>query len=199
MTTLFTNQASPVRGRAAYGFRGKPNTAAYDSVIKGADRQKGDCGIVSLSVATGVDYEVAAEALRRVGKKDNQGTWAHESQAAAELLGFKLIKRDPNQVIKFFPGIHSTLQNLTAKHPIRFAKVFTAENLREIGWSENQIWETNGHFLAIKNGRVEDWSASTSKRVVRVWNVVKSGKMSAAMAKFQTANNKAKAAKANKA
>lgn len=122
--------------------------AELRSEILNEDR---DCGVIALSMATGVSYDKCHAMLKKHGRKNRRGTKTTTLTRAGHELGFYLKK--------------------IFIHPQK-AKQYTMITVAD-GLLRDQpyIIFIAGHFAPFIDGKVRDWSAGTRCRVKYVYEV----------------------------
>ena len=147
-----------------------PKYNTYEDIKSDAARKpntKNDCSVITLALTTGVSYKDAETALRRCGRKNNDGATMQQIEDAYEMLGFKLVKRN-DELVELTTAVQAKLswQNITnfiTKHVQRFP---------ELNWSnKTQLWEAPGHVLTYMNGQVEDWSEQRGVAITGIYDV----------------------------
>jgi len=115
------------------------------------DYENRDCGVIALSMATGLPYDECHQALKIRGRKNRCGTGQLTLTRAGHDLGFYLKK--------------------IFIHPLK-AKQYTMITVSD-GLLRNQpyIIFIAGHFAPFIDGEVRDWSAGTRCRVKYVYEV----------------------------
>jgi hypothetical protein len=138
---------------------------AYDAASASGDSNA--CFPIAVSLLTGVDISTVRQAFADAGRKDGQATPWGVARVAVESIGYKM-ERLPIawkfDKIATYPGVHKKLQNITTRHPVRFAKQWEGESV---------LFHINGHVAAVVDGRMMDWSSNRSKHVMDVYKLVK--------------------------
>jgi hypothetical protein len=133
----------------------------------GAAGDNNDCFPTAIALLTGLDTEAVRKAFADAGRKSGQGTRWGVARAAVGALGYKM-ERLPikwkHEMIATYPGVHKNLQNITTRHPARFAAQWAGQNV---------LLHVNGHVAAVVNGRMLDWSINRSMHVLDVYKIVK--------------------------
>lgn len=124
----------------------------YDDMYpeRGMLSEEKDCSVVALATAGRVDYFVAHAALKARGRKDRGGAYCSQVEKATRDLGLKskLFKpRKPN-------GGQFTQRTIGKRLP-----------------RGHYICYVRGHFFALVNGAVKDWSEGEIKRIQRVYRI----------------------------
>ena len=137
------------------------------AISKSGNQQDNGCVIVALSVALNKEYDEVADRLRMFGKRDNRGTSHLCLLKAVYSYGFKL-KRI---------WVHDQIKELNKNCKKNFKTLNTSMVGRypDAGWNATghaQIWYTRTHALAVKNGKVEDWTATKNWRVQEIFDLV---------------------------
>jgi len=123
-----------------------------------------DCGVIAVAAAVNVPYAVAHGALTRHGRRARRGTTVVQINAAVNDLGYKLIRRDLNELRNKIPYYYRP-------------KYLTPNSVRRF----NSIWDkdrtfialTTSHALTIRNGEVLDWTDGRKHRIVALFEVVR--------------------------
>ena len=95
-----------------------------------------DCGVITLSLTTGVDYSTAWNALDEQGRKAMDVTYPDQMGNAYDKLGFKLERIEPYQP----NGCRYTPKTIGKAYPVGSYWVYVS-----------------GHYFALANGKVMDW------------------------------------------
>ena len=154
----------------------------YKEVMNDAKEAKDNkyCGPVSLAIATGVSYKESAEACAKAGRPFKKGMSVAELGKAAEVLGYTLVElEDYSTKVRDQVRIQYNYwtKNVTTKHLKKFPCVDYVQD------NPNQIWHVSGHFVAVINGKVEDFSHSKSLRLIKTFAVKKVEEVKQAVAK----------------
>lgn len=145
-----------------------PFSKTYDDVraVSRLNNEHNDCAVVAVSIAADVSYEKALAVLTIHGRKPRRGTPVWVTERAMEELGFNLIRIDPKDFIKRnYRGAFARLKNVTTHHPRR----------HPVAWDANKRYmlRTRSHILAVKGGKVRDWTINRALRVETIYEVVK--------------------------
>ena len=126
-----------------------------------------DCVVKTLCVVTGESYDDVHAALELCGRTARHGTFWNTTKAAIDLLGYDIVPVDVNLIKECVADMYGKeYKQLTTKHPAMYPKVFRF-------LPENIYCHVSGHALAIKNGKVLDWTSGKSNRINRLYEVVK--------------------------
>lgn len=147
---------------------------AYVSTSRDASRsnlkERNDCAVIAFSIVTGMSYADSHAMLKKNGRKDRKCTFIDTTYSALQEAGFRYrrwghIKMQ--QMIKSYPGVHGQfLKNITTHHPARFSAQWAPE-LK----GKTLLFRTKKHILAVKDGKVQDWSRNCALRVVEIIEV----------------------------
>ena len=111
-------------------------------------KDKNNCSVVAVAVATGVGYGAAFKALEKKGRIRGRGASTSQIINALDLLGYKV-----RTVEKDF----KTVKTVTDRLPS----------------TGNFLAYTPSHVLSIRNGRVIDWTEGRRHRIYSVSEVIK--------------------------
>lgn len=131
--------------------------------------ERNDCSVKAISIACGVPYAEVHALLKKLGRKDGQGTSLITSKMAITELGFRIRKWSLDEhrgMIDTYPSPHNRLCSITTHHLRRFPQAWA-------GCHPNMIWITSQHMLAVKDGAVRDWSINRALRVRCIWEIEK--------------------------
>lgn len=129
-----------------------------------ATGEHNDCSVKAVSLATGVSYTAAKDALAARGRKDRRGTFPTQINAAIGAFGFRLEPVTPREIISSYSSPHrNVLLNITTHHPRRFAKVWPKGTF---------LMYTCDHVLTCIDGVVHDWTINKAKRVTAIYRIV---------------------------
>lgn len=112
--------------------------------------ERNDCTVIALSIAAGVDYATAHEAMRLEGRRNCRGVYLGQQSRALARLGRKLVS-------------------------VRMPTARTVTTLERALPSRGIFWAyTTGyrHVLACRAGKVLDWSAGRRHRIEEIYRVV---------------------------
>lgn len=110
-----------------------------------------DCSVMALALGCGVSYAKAHEAMKKQGRKNRDGAWGWQVEYAARTIGYELVRvKTPAKTV--------------AKLPYE---------LTQAGMYGRFLVKTTTHFLAIVDGKVEDWSGGRTLRIEAVYRVEK--------------------------
>lgn len=128
-----------------------PQTKLYEDIKRKSSEigETNDCGVISLTVATGEAYEDCHAALELSGRKPDNGTYDHEMKKAASILGYTLNKFEIPEGVK------------TMK---------TAEKYMPNG---NYVLTVSEHYAGMSNGKVHDWARGRSHQIQYIWKCEK--------------------------
>jgi len=125
------------------------------------------CFPAAIALLTGLELPVVLQAFSEAGRKTGQATPWGIAREAVKALGYKMVRKDyiwTRSIIESYPGVHKTLQNITTRHPVRFAKQWEGQTC---------LLHVDGHVAAVVDGRILDWSANRAKRVIAAYDIVK--------------------------
>lgn len=128
--------------------------------------EKNDCTVKAISLTCGIAYEQAHAMLKDLGRKDRHGfPLGRNLGKIAEILGVQFTKTCSSNFISQYPGCHKNLKNVTTYHPHRFNGV----------WKDGKTYLvfTQGHVLAVIDGKTHDWTDNKAKQVIAIYEVKK--------------------------
>ena len=112
--------------------------------------EKNDCSVKALAIAANMPYRQAHEIMRKFGRKNRRGAFNFQILAAMRAVGLNL-ENISNHISNF-----STVNRFEQFHGnIKGTFVIFVHN----------------HVLVWKNGKTEDWSAHSRKRIQMVYYV----------------------------
>jgi hypothetical protein len=123
--------------------------------------EKRDCAVVAVALMVGITYDEAHDALKAAGRKDRAGTPMPCIAHGMRLLGHPILNAPHLGIIKSYPGIHSTLKNVTTHHFRRFENVWRD--------APDFMILSRNHILAVIGGKVQDWSVNNTLRAVHTY------------------------------
>ena len=129
-------------------------TAIASKARKSLD-ETNDCTVISLAVAAKLPYEIAHELLKERGRKHRRGSWPHHVTDAIKSVRGKVTKLDI-EVLRKKNNNHGLTPNNIVKVLSKY---------------RNYIAYTHNHALAIRKGKVEDWSTGRRLRITSVYEV----------------------------
>ena len=106
-----------------------------------------DCSVKAVSIACDVPYFVAHKALKLQGRRNRKGSLIPQIRRAFESLGFKTVQ------VKHKAATVSTLANDSTVQQGFYVAVVSR------------------HILAVVNGKIEDWSEGSRRRIESVYRV----------------------------
>ena len=109
-----------------------------------------DCGVIALSVSTGLDYDTAHAAMKKAGRKDRRKCWfGRNVEPAMTDLGFEAVEEK-------FPG--KTLVTLE-------------RDLKRYARGRRFFITVRGHFVAFDGEKIVDWAQGKRHRIEKVYRV----------------------------
>lgn len=109
-------------------------------------REKDDCAVVAMTIATGLPYADVHLTFAACGRRARRRTPMYITDWAAERLGVRLTR---------VPFPRSTLRTIGDRlDPLK-----------------TYLVRTSGHIVCVEGGRVHDWAAGSLRRVRSVWEV----------------------------
>jgi hypothetical protein len=114
-------------------------------------RETNDCGVLALALLCDVSYARAHQVLSDLGRKHRKGTSFPKMASAANELGYKFSNDCQPFELKTVGSLPYTMSR----------KGMTGRYL---------VWATR-HWAAYIDGRLEDWSKGSRKRVLAVYKV----------------------------
>lgn len=114
-----------------------------------AMNESNDCSVKALAILTDTAYKVAHAVLADLGRKPRKGAVLYDMFSAVRMLGWKR---------------EEVTDSVTAKTVKKIASdpVFSHGHF---------LIYTSGHVVAVKNGKVEDWSEDRALRIKQVWKI----------------------------
>lgn len=107
-----------------------------------------DCTVKGIAIACDMPYRMVRDTLAKHGRKHRRGCYLPTQKAAIEELGFNM---------EAVEGISGTVSTLAQKLPRK----------------GNYLAWVRGHVLAVKDGKIEDWTAGRRHRIVFVVKVTR--------------------------
>jgi hypothetical protein len=109
------------------------------------------CGPIALAVVTGIKPSTAQSKLAKLGRKRHHGTYTYQLLEAVKQCGF---------TVKYLKRLSSE------------CKTVRSLEKRGLG-SRTLLVFTSSHVLAVKNGKVCDWTANRLHRITGIYIVEK--------------------------
>lgn len=122
---------------------------AETHAVSGENRERNDCAVRAVAIASGQDYAEVLDLFSKLGRKRRCRTKDLVTRKAVLALGFYLIPVKD----RFAVG---TVSQLEAKLP-------------KLG---TYLVRIAGHILCAKNGKVHDWTAGRNHRIREIYEVV---------------------------
>lgn len=116
-------------------------------------KENNDCAVKAVSLATGASYQKVHRLMKKHGRKDRCATPKFITRRVIKELGFVMVPigdRHPMQKAK-------TIASLTPRIPSRGAFLVS----------------TRGHILALRGGKVLDWTDGRRHRIKNIFRVSK--------------------------
>jgi hypothetical protein len=133
----------------------------YDAADAAGDR--GCCGVVTLAVAAGIEYEEAAALLRKYGRRKGEGTSERQTANALHDLGLKQTQIN----LAFFGGRNPPRTPLTiaeaAKRHAPEATFIIVVSARGPAWSN--------HVFCLRRGIIHDWVNGRRNRIISIHKI----------------------------
>lgn len=153
----------------------------YQKMSRRSDRwrERNDCTVKALAIATGKTYEQAHGALALRGRNFRKGTTMDTVFLALSDLGFT----EKEVFCRFLSEQHMN-KHLTASHKEKAAKY------RRSRWAKGKtmksikphlpqrgvyLIETSTHLLCVRAGEIHDWTNNRQHRIVKVHHITKAG------------------------
>lgn len=130
-----------------------------------AMNESNDCSVKALAILTDTAYKVAHSVLSSLGRKPRKGAMLYDMFSAIRSLGWEL-------------------EEVTDSVNAKTVKKIATDPAFSRG---HFLVYTSGHVVAVKHGKVEDWSEDRALRVKQVWIVRPNAsrkERKAALAKF---------------
>lgn len=125
--------------------------------------ENNDCSVVAMSILTGYKYSTVHALFKKYGRKDRKGTQNEVTDKVIKELeskGFVFEEIRPRQdYIR-----HGERQEF-GKYSLRTIIKFYPKG--------KYLIHVHKHALAMVDGKIEDWSKGTMKRVIKMWKVTK--------------------------
>lgn len=144
---------------------GRSTSYTAISEQSGKHNEANDCSVISVAAATGKPYAWVHAELKKLGRKDRQGTFLCDCLTVIHKAGFTARKIEKREIIDLYPGNHKNLQTVTSHHPERFWKVWPAK--------KTFFCYTAEHFLTIVNGETVCWSKGHALRIKSMYEITK--------------------------
>lgn len=141
--------------------------AAFNDLTKASAEVKetNDCAVKAVAIVTRLPYTEVHAAFAKHGRKTRQGTPTSVTQKVLEEFGFSTKAYKFRKHIDRYPGVHSTLKNVTTHHFCRFPNAWE-------GFPCLALLVTSDHIMAAVNSETVDWSVNSSLRVQRCLEVI---------------------------
>ena len=123
-------------------------------------KERGDCGVRALAVATGKPYAECHAALKAAGRRNRAVTWEAELLDAARALGFQC---------RYRSLVEHVLQPRTSTHRRKYPTMKQAAQHGRIG--VGGIFAVTRHWAGWDGEKVVDWADNTRKRVKGIWDL----------------------------
>jgi len=122
----------------------------YEKTVEAARKawEHNDCAVKALAIACDVPYPVAHKTLKQLGRRGRCGTRRTLTIEAFKALGFKM------EIIR---------------HTAKTVKTLPRDSAVQTGYFVALV---SGHILAIVNGKVEDHSEGSSRRIKLVGKIL---------------------------
>ena len=127
--------------------------------------EKNDCSVKAVAVVCGVTYAQARFALHQAGRRPGYGALTHEIHNAVKSLG-KVAKRDNSFISVCLDHLRNTKNYVVKNVTTRQLTMFP-----ELAVGGNWLVYTNGHVIAVKDGKVHCWGATRALRIKSVYEV----------------------------
>ncbi len=128
-------------------------------------RGPSDCGVIAISLATGVSYQEALDELSKRGLNVmKNGVQASEIRKALRVFGHRAIQISQSSIIRRYPASKHDKTEVTPRQVKRFPAAWR-------GLPPVLLW-TDGHVTLVKDGIAHDWAAGSSMRAWRLDVVV---------------------------
>ena len=125
-------------------------------------KETNDCGVIATAIAFGVSYKEAHAAYKRAGRKACKGVHYYQIEGAMEV-----ISRDTGIKFKHYDfERRAKVANKANVNRLTFNNVIRGLNKRK-----SYVVVGIGHMVALKNGRICDWSEGTRHHVENIYEV----------------------------
>lgn len=124
-----------------------PKTSMFNAMQSQANaaKERADCAVKAVAIATNTDYNVVLAMMNKAGRKSGRGTPWYVIWETLNQLGFKATQVNVrDEFISKYPRSHQILKSVTTHHPDRFNKV----------WANGKTYLmcTKDHILAVVDG-----------------------------------------------
>lgn len=113
--------------------------------------ERNDCTVKAIAIACDKPYRMVHAMLKAEGRRDRQGCYLPAQFATFNKLGYKLTEVAGEAPFKF----GGTVTTLTKRLPSK----------------GNFVAYVRGHIIAVKNGKIEDWTEGRRHRILQVYKV----------------------------
>lgn len=128
-----------------------------DSAVIG---ETDDCSVKAVAIAARVSYSNAHKVLKACGRKNRKGASTGTISAAMFLLRAEMRSVDMNQL-----RMINHYRTLTVNNVVKYLRS-----------DASYIMYTRDHVVAVRNGKVEDWTAGRKHRVLSVHQIIREEK-----------------------
>ena len=110
-----------------------------------------DCAVKAVAIVCDKPYRMVQDKLSSLGRRSRQGTQTVAIEKAIKGYGFKITRVEGESPYRF-GGTPTTLTNRLPSKGMYFAY-------------------TRSHIIAVKNGKIEDWTEGRRHRILQVYKV----------------------------
>lgn len=153
-------------------------TSEYRNLVttSRALREKNDCGVKALALATGVSYFRAWNELFDLGRKRGKGTPVISIQKVLNQWGFELVEIE-KETRDWWVKRYDDLTSRKIKNRV-LAECKTIRTLSRVLPRKGILLiltscGSGSHILCAKGGQIHDWSQNKCLRVKKIWQVTK--------------------------
>ncbi len=138
--------------------------------------ENNDCSVKAIAILTGLSYSTVHAAFQAAGRKSRAVTAQYITNQAVQSLGYKLVSLG-NMSFRGC-GRPKWVQDIMSRYP----KWYRPERLTTYQIKKfPQAWahlpplliHVDSHHAAFKDGVVQDWSATKSNRILKMYMVEK--------------------------
>lgn len=110
-----------------------------------------DCTVKAIAIACDKPYRMVHAMLKEEGRKDRRGCFQPEQFRTINRLGYKLTRVEGEAPFRFGGTVTTLPKRLPSKG--------------------NYIAYVRGHIIAVKDGKIEDWTEGRRHRILEVYKV----------------------------
>ena len=154
------------------------STALYETVRKDGHDTK-DCAVIAVSIATDTDYDVVHKMMKKNGRKDGKGTPYDIIMKTLAELGYttNALREDSyTWGRRRYKKVKRVLRTVVGRsyEVLKFVNADTIGQMNDHKLPEGTfLVQTYSHILAVKDGKVHDWTNGRRHRPFRILELVK--------------------------